>query len=71
MEQLITGDRALAQVLASIFKLELTISCCNAGGGNGPSLDCAVREEHGHPKGEKWSLLLLFGSHFSLVMLVL
>ena len=54
-------------MLAFTFKIELTISCCNAGCGEGPSLGCAVQEEHGHPKGEKLSFfaveLTLFPGH--------
>ena len=66
-----TIGKTLAQVLAFTFKIDLTISSCNAGGGNGPSLDCAVQEEHGHSKGER---RVLFGPNsalLSLVMLVL
>ena len=66
-----TIGKTLAQVLAFTFKIDLTISSCNAGGGNSPSLDCAVQEEHGHSKGER---RVLFGPNsalLSLVMLVL
>ena len=48
-----------------------TCSMKPAEGGNGPSLGCAVQEEPGHPKGEKWEGFVMFDSHFSLAMFVL
>ena len=53
------GGETIAQVIAIIVKIDLPIPSCIAGGGTSPSLDSAVQEEHGHPKGEKWGSLCL------------
>ena len=44
------------------------LTSCNEESGNGPSLGCAVLEENGHTKRERWSLLVMrahpFPGHF-------